>query len=115
MVRHPPNSHVNLHHTGLYIRSGQLQLPISSVVEEYKVAKCRAVLTFRESEDDRVRGAGVQTRAGRKWEAKRSVAEAESLLKLRDVIGNPCTGWLGLGMTQFQHWSSAKMAEIIQE
>jgi hypothetical protein len=96
---------------GLFIRSGQLQLPISSLVEEYKVAKCRAVLTFRESEDDRVRGAGVKTRAGRKWEAERSVAEAESMLKLRDVIGNPCVGRQGLGTTQFQHWSSAKKAE----
>lgn len=26
---------------GLYIRSGQLQLPLSSVIEEFRVAKCR--------------------------------------------------------------------------
>lgn len=31
---------------GLYIRSGQLQLPLSSVVEEFKVAKCRVVMTY---------------------------------------------------------------------
>lgn len=29
---------------GLYIRSGQLQLPLSSVIEEFKVAKYRAVM-----------------------------------------------------------------------
>lgn len=40
---------------GLYIRSGQLQLPLSSVVEECKVAKCRFALSLRDSKDVRVR------------------------------------------------------------
>ncbi|XP_034721949.1 uncharacterized protein LOC117940937, partial [Etheostoma cragini] len=44
---------------GLYIRSGQLQLPLSSVVEEFKVAKCRVVMTYRDSQDEQVRHAGV--------------------------------------------------------
>ncbi len=35
---------------GFYIRSGQLQLPLSSVVEEFKVAKCRLALTYRDLE-----------------------------------------------------------------
>lgn len=30
---------------GLYIRSGQCQLPVSSMVEEFNVAKCRVVMT----------------------------------------------------------------------
>lgn len=51
---------------GLYIRSGQLQLPLSSVVEEYKVAKCRVVMTYTDSQDEQVRHAGVITRSGRK-------------------------------------------------
>ena len=45
----------------------QLQKPISSVEEEYKVEKCRAVLrpiTFRESEDDRVRGDETRQKVG---------------------------------------------------
>lgn len=32
---------------GLYIRSGQLQLPLSSVVEEFRIAKCRVVIPYR--------------------------------------------------------------------
>lgn len=64
----------------LYIRYGQLQLLLSSVVEEFKVAKCRAVMMFRGSTNEKVRGADT------------SVAQAESLLKLKDIIGNPCIG-----------------------
>ena len=33
---------------GLYIRSGQLQLPSSLVVEEFKVGKCRAVMMYKD-------------------------------------------------------------------
>lgn len=47
-----PSSFTSL---GLYIRSRQLQLPLSSVVEEFKVAKWRAVMTYRD--DEKVRGA----------------------------------------------------------
>lgn len=39
---------------GLYIRSGQLQLTLSSVVEEFKVAKCRAVIMYRDSSDKKI-------------------------------------------------------------
>lgn len=46
----------------LYIRSGQL--PLSSVVEEFKVAKCRAVMMYRDSSDEKVRDAGITTRSG---------------------------------------------------
>lgn len=34
---------------GHYIRSGQLQLPCTSVVEEFKVAKCRVSMILRDS------------------------------------------------------------------
>ncbi|KAK0140746.1 hypothetical protein N1851_022262 [Merluccius polli] len=92
---------------GLYIRLGQLQLPLSSVVEEFKVAKCRAVMMLKDSTDEMVRGAGVTTRSGRKWAADRHVERAESMLKLKDVIGNPCMGRQGLGSTHFQQWTKA--------
>ena len=49
----------------LYIRSGQLQLPLSSVVEEFKVAKCRLSLTYRDSQDQLTREAGFRTRSVR--------------------------------------------------
>lgn len=43
---------------GLYIRSGQFQLPFSSVVEELKVEKCRVTMMYRDSGDEWVRSAG---------------------------------------------------------
>ena len=63
---------------GLYSRSSQLQMPLSSVVEGFKVEKCRLVMTLRDSKDKKVSEAGVQTRTGRKWSASTSVSQAES-------------------------------------
>ena len=93
---------------GLYSRSCQLQLPLSSVVEEFKVAKCRLVLTLRDSADAKVREAGVFTGSGRKWSARAAVAESESSLQLKDVIGNTCIGRQGIGMSQFKEWNKAQ-------
>lgn len=110
-VERQVNKHVWLRITpsltsvGLYIRSGQLQLPLSSVVEEFKVAKCRAVMVYRDFSDEKIRGAGVPTRSGQKWAA--SVAEAESMLKLRDITGNLCNRRQELGTTHFQQWGKA--------
>ncbi|XP_078664128.1 uncharacterized protein LOC144907199 [Branchiostoma floridae x Branchiostoma belcheri] len=39
---------------GLYTKAGQMQLPLSSVEEEYKVAKCRTVMLYRDSHDQKV-------------------------------------------------------------
>lgn len=50
---------------GLYIKTLRLQLPLSSVIGEFKVTKCRAVLTLRDSQGKKIRDAGVQTRSGR--------------------------------------------------
>ncbi|KAL7852193.1 hypothetical protein SRHO_G00179780 [Serrasalmus rhombeus] len=92
---------------GLYIRSGQLQLPLSSVVEEYKVAKCRVALSLGDSNDDLIRQAGMITRSGRKWAANAAVEQAVSSLKLRDIVGNQCIPQQGLGSAQFQTWGGA--------
>lgn len=37
--------------------------PLSSVVEKYEVAKCRVILSLRDSNDDLVKQAGVTTRS----------------------------------------------------
>ena len=89
---------------GLYIRLGQLQLPLSSVVEEFKVAKCRLSLTYKDSEDQLTREAGIRTRSGRKWAASTALNQTESSLRTRDIIGNPCIGRQGLGKSHVQQW-----------
>jgi len=47
---------------GLYGRTNQLQLPLSSLVEEFKVAKTRLVMTLKQSQDGSIRNAGIETR-----------------------------------------------------
>ncbi|CAM4593803.1 unnamed protein product [Leuciscus chuanchicus] len=54
----------------------------------------------RDSSDEKVRGAGITTRSGRKWAADKSVAQAESMLKLKDIIGNPSDTWRKKGEGQ---------------
>ncbi|XP_050950461.1 uncharacterized protein LOC127153451 [Labeo rohita] len=58
------------------------------VGEEFKVAKCRAVMMCKDSCNEKVRDAGIITRSGHKWAADTSVAQAKSMLKLKDIIGN---------------------------
>lgn len=104
---------------GLYSRTSQLQMPLSSVVEEFKIEKCRLVMTLRDSKDKKVSEAGVQIRTGRKWSASASVSQAESMLTLRDIIGNTCIGRQGLGIDHFQQWEKSEGKErrdmVLQE
>ncbi|XP_060082431.1 uncharacterized protein LOC132561748 [Ylistrum balloti] len=92
---------------GLYSKTSQLQLPLSSMVEEFKVAKCRLVMTLKDSKDIKVQKAGVVTRTGRKWSAVATVSKAESTLELQDIVGNICVGRRGLEVDHFQQWSKA--------
>ena len=98
---------------GLYSRTTELQLPISSVVEEFKVSKCRLIglMTISDSRDSKVREAGIQTGTGRKWFVDSTVLDAESMLVLKDIIGNTCSGRQRLGMAHFQQWSKASEEE----
>ena len=92
---------------GLYGRSNQLQLPVSSLDEEFKVSKARLVVTLKQSKDSKVRNAGIEVRTGRKWSASQAVQEAESQLKLKDVIGTTQVGRQGLGINKSTRWSTA--------
>ncbi|XP_023646720.2 iron-sulfur cluster transfer protein NUBPL isoform X5 [Paramormyrops kingsleyae] len=96
---------------GLYIRSGQLQLPFSSVVEKFKVAKCRVAMILRDSKDKRDSNAGIITRTGRKWVGDTAVRQAESSMELRDIIGNVCTGWQGLGTSRLIQWGKGTVQQ----
>ena len=52
---------------GLYTTSRKLQLTVSSLVEDFKVANARLLLTWKDSPDDKISGAGIELRTGRKW------------------------------------------------
>ncbi|XP_063420791.1 uncharacterized protein LOC134706007 [Mytilus trossulus] len=96
---------------GLYSRTTKLQLPLTSIVEEFKVCKTRLVMTLKESKDDKVRTAGVQVRTRRKWSASKAVSEAESRLRHKDIIGTVAVGRQGLGTSKSCYWKNANTKE----
>ena len=67
--------------TELYGKSNTLQLPLSSIIEEFKVLRIREQLQYRESKDPKVVAAGIQTRSGRKWNAEKELWVAEERLR----------------------------------
>lgn len=56
---------------GLYSSGSKLQLPLSSITEEFKVTKVRQHLMLRDSRDEKVRDANVRVKTGRKWSAEK--------------------------------------------
>ena len=83
------------------------QLPLSFLVEEFKVVNTRLVLTLRESKDQSVRKTGIETRTGMKWSASQAVKQAESRLRHKDIVGATCEGRRGLGSATHILWMDA--------
>ncbi|XP_052223903.1 uncharacterized protein LOC127839559 [Dreissena polymorpha] len=99
---------------GLYGRTNQLQLPMTSLVKEFKVAKGRLVVTLKESSADMIWKASIETRTGRKWSARQAVAQAESRLRHIDIVGTTAIGRQCLDSTKPQRWSTAGKKERSQ-
>ena len=83
---------------GLYGKSNKLQLPISSLVEEFKTAITRLMLTVRDSPDKLISGAGI-------------VSQTESALKHRDIVVITAVGRQGIGATNTFLWSRSDQKE----
>jgi hypothetical protein len=62
-------------------------MPFNLLIEEYKVAKARLLITLRDSSDEKISGTGIEVRTGRKWSVKQAAEQAESSLKLQDILG----------------------------
>ena len=69
---------------GLYTNSGNLQLPISSLVEEFKIGKVRLHM-MKESADEIIRKAYPEIKSGMKWSAVKAAQEAECSLRIKDI------------------------------
>ena len=54
-----------------YSKSTKLKLPYTSLVEEFKVAKARNLVTFEESKDECINNAGIQADAGKRQTHRR--------------------------------------------
>ena len=92
---------------GLYTATGMLQLPFSSITEEFKVGKARLHLMLWDSPNDIIRRVQPEVRTGTKWSAAKAVQEAEASLQIEEVIGATQTGRAGLAST-LHRWFSHK-------
>lgn len=87
--------------------SGKIWPIVSSVVEEFKATKARAVSSLLASKDEKVRYASKTIKCGRKWKPQQAVMEAESHWKHQEIVGVVCQGRLGLGHYSEKRWSRA--------
>ena len=81
----------------LYATSTKLKLPIKSVVEEFKVGKCRTVVAMSESRDPIVQGVQPDVKTGTKWKASDEVAGAKFDISIEKMVGVVPVGRQGLG------------------
>ena len=103
---------------GLYSTGSKLQLPLKSVTEEYKVTKAHMVMMLKDSKDEKISQAGIETRSGRKWDVNKAVEEAESRLRHSDIVGTTTRGRLGLGCVTRTRWHNAtreERRELVQD
>ncbi|XP_057679566.1 uncharacterized protein LOC130908003 [Corythoichthys intestinalis] len=108
----------SLNSAALYGTSNNLQLPFSGLTEEFKVARTREALQYRESRDGKVSSAGIEVRTGRKWKAEKAVEVAESRLRQKALVGTVATGRAGLGYipkTQVSQARGKERQHLLQE
>ena len=90
-----------------YSKTTKLRLPYSSLIEDFKAAKARNLVTFQESRDECIKNAGIVVDAGTKANTPAEVKEAKSRLRVQELVGVPNKGKEGLGMRKRQYYSSS--------
>ncbi|XP_062387675.1 uncharacterized protein LOC134076569 [Sardina pilchardus] len=95
----------------LYGCKNKLQLPFSSLSEEFMVTRAREVLLYRDSNDTKVSSAGIEVRTGRKWKACEAVKLAERRLQHGELVGTVASGRAGLGSSPRPVYSKAQGKE----
>ncbi|TWW80121.1 hypothetical protein D4764_10G0011510 [Takifugu flavidus] len=91
---------------------------VSGLTEEFKVARTREALQYRDSRDCKVSSAGIEVKTGRKWKAEKAVDVAESRLRQKALVGAVATGRTGLGYfpkTQVSHARGKERNHLLQE
>ena len=81
-----------------------------SLVGEYKLGKARIFQMLRDSHDPLVKNAQPSVITDWKWKAKIAVENAESALKMKEIIGTVANGKAGLGLHPQCRWSKESMA-----
>ena len=83
----------------------KVQLPVTSVIEEFKCCKARLHLMLRNSSDTVVRNTQPGAYTGRKWDVSKVIQEVEEALKFSEVMGDVQQGRCGIGWQKNRWWS----------
>ncbi|XP_035665189.1 uncharacterized protein LOC118408481 [Branchiostoma floridae] len=75
----------------------KLNLPFSSIAEDFKLEKVRLVLELEGSQDPSVRAANQGLSTGKKWSASTSISQAISRQQHKDLVGSVQVGRAGFG------------------
>ena len=81
-----------------------------SLVEEYKLGKARLFQMLRDSRDPLVKNAQPSVITGRQWRAKIAVENAESALRMKEIIDTVANGKVGIGLHPQRWWSKESTA-----
>lgn len=95
----------------LYGQNNKLKLSISTLSEEFMVARSREVLQYQDSSDTKVARAGIEVRTGRKWRAAKALDDAESRLWQKVFVGTGAQGRAGLGSGRTPRYDKAQGKE----
>jgi len=90
----------SLSSVALYSNSTKLKIPLKSVLEEFKVGKCRTMVAMEESKDPIVWAVQPDLKTGRKWRASDGVRDAKLDIKIEEVVGHVQTNKRGFGYTR---------------
>ena len=96
----------SLTNVALYSSSTKLKLPTLSLVGEYKLGKAQLFQMLRDFRDPLVKNAQPSVITGRRWKAKIAVENAESALRIKEIIGTEANGKAGLGLHPQRWWPS---------
>ena len=86
---------------GLYTNSGNLQLPISSQVEEFKIGKVRLHVMMKDSADEIIRKAYPEIKLGTKWLAVKAYESKTSLASVE-------LGWVARATRYSPKWTQSE-------
>ncbi len=91
---------------------GVLELPITSLTEEYKCSKVRLQMTLKDSRDQTISNAVPLPLTGWKWTPSNAVQQATSALRHSDIVGHVQLGRGGFGLTASKPtWRKASTSE----
>lgn len=72
-----------------------MRLPFRGLVEEFKVAKTREAILYRDSKDPKVAEAGIEVQTMRKWKASHELSTIEQKLRQKTLVGTVAVGKSG--------------------